>query len=213
MVRDRGGAMMWSRINGMPEAERRTWRVWFADGLPDFIAGGTELVAGLLFLAPLPFPMAMVGLILIGNLAARRILPAAKRRFTDRTAGYVRPLEAWREHGYGRRIQAVGIIAAVVGGLSSVADTAFPNRPALLPYLIYILVTGGAVQQVRQTGLTRYAWLAIVAVLAAIVAPPGEPVDRYAWGVLFGAIGAAHLAVAAYTRWSYLRTPLEPPTA
>ena len=188
------------------DAERRTYRALYQDGLDEIAGGAGFLLLALGFWAPAGYRLLMWVAVLLAVIVLTRALGAVKRRLTDRGSGFVRSapmsIDQWK-----RLLRAGAIGGAVLGGLySGVLKDAFPWLPApwvLMPYAVFI---GVFLYRARKTQLARYYALAVVPVVAALASLPVDGAVRGDIVVLNAAVGVGLLVSGGYALHACLRT-------
>ena len=188
---------------------QRTFRYWYDDGLVELVGAALFALLALYFYIQslaLQGPVAgfsaliMPILVVAGMWSAKRIVRAAKERFTYPRTGFV----SYRQPSRARRGWAAAL-AAVLGALVA----AWVLRSGV-PFNLLLLVQGcifavGFAVSGWRFGLRRFLWLAVLAGLA------GTLVSRTGWGIeradaaFFGALALGLLVSGGLTLWSYLR--------
>lgn len=196
---------------------QRTFRYWYDDGLVELVGAALFALLALFFYLQAVAPKGPVAgfsalilpiLVVAGTLGAKRIVRAAKERFTYPRTGFV----SYRQPSRARRGWSAAL-AALLGALIA----AWVLRSGV-SFNLLLLVQGGifavgfAVPGWR-FGLRRFLGLAALAVLA------GTFVSRTGWGMersdaaFFGALALGLLVSGGLTLWSYLRHTQPPAEA
>ena len=196
---------------------QRTFRYWYDDGLVELVGAALFALLALYFhIQSLALQGPVAGfsalilpiLVVAGMWSAKRIVRAAKERFTYPRTGFV----SYRQPSRVRRGWAAAL-AALLGALipAWVLRSGVPFNLLLLVQG-WIFAVGFAVPGWR-FGLRRFLWLAALAGLA------GTFVSRTGWGMnqadaaFFGALALGLLASGGLTLWGYLRHTQPPAEA
>ena len=196
---------------------QRTFRYWYDDGLVELVGAALFALLALFFFIQAVAPKGPVAglsslilpiLVVAGMWSAKRIVRAAKERFTYPRTGFVSYRQPSRER---RRWSAA--LAAIVGAVTA-AWVLRSGVPFDLLLLVqgWIFAVGFAIPGWR-FGLRRFLWLAALAGLA------GTFVSRTGWGMnladaaFFGALALGLLVSGGLTLWSYLRHTQPPAEA
>ncbi len=194
---------------------QRTYRYWYDDGLVELVCAALFALLALYFYIQALAPQGPVAgfsalilpiLVVAGTLGAKRIVRAAKERFTYPRTGFV----SYRQPSRARRRWSAAL-AALLGALIA----AWVLRSGVSFNLL--LLVQGCIFAVAFTvpgwrfGLRRFLGLSALALLA------GTFVSRTGWGmersdaVFFGTLAVGLLASGGLTLRGYLRHT-QPPT-
>lgn len=203
------------------EADRRFWREWYRDGLPEIFLGLFSLAAGAFLTAGTRFRwvFAIVPLLFLVGSTSRlpNLFFAAKARISDPRTGFVRPRQPdWLLRGRNRIafVVAAGIAANLIRVVGPrVADRLDDAVPWLAWFWPALLTVPGALMSFamwRQYGSRRFLWIGVVALVGALWGPLMQWPATDAIALALIAQGVAMLASGGITLRSFLRSHPRP---
>jgi hypothetical protein len=195
------------------EYAKRTMRYWYVDGLAEIAVGGVVILLALVFLIggimePGPttdffLALGQPVIVLVGALAARKIVGKIKEQVTYPRTGYV----AYRQPRSRRGIRLVALtigIAAVFGVIFGVIANLITTRwiPGISGAVIALLLAYLA----YQNGIRRFYYMAMYTLfLGLLVVSVGAP-DAYTSSLFFGGFGLGWIVSGTVTLRHYLHT-------
>lgn len=194
------------------DAERRTNRVWQADGLPEIGSGLFGIVFGASWLAEQLADWSgwtIVAVVLIGGPLTNRAVGAAKTRLSDRWVGYVRLRnDTWDI--FTRYWFVVVLFVAAYSVVSSLGADAVPGWRFLADWWGLVFMAAGAVLGAVRQRTPGYAALALIP-LAFIGSGEVGALAReaaFAWCIII--LGLASLAIGLWRLRAFLRSHRTP---
>ena len=192
-----------STLSPTLQAERRSWRYWFDDGLPSLLAGAGCLLFALSMLYPrrddssiLSVVIALTAIVLYGLilLRSREILDWLKARITYPRTGYVRPPYFLEDTAQPLDLTVLSLQGA---GAKPPEDAARLHTERKRRLWVSVVLTLVAVLPMMYF---RSPWICAVSglLLAGAMWFGGRPEQRLSWIVLGG------IPLLGFTMWTFL---------
>jgi hypothetical protein len=192
---------------------KRTMRYWYVDGLAEIAGGVVVLLLALVFLiggllepgSSTDFFLAVgqPAIILVGALAARRIVGKIKERVTYPRTGYVAYHRPASRRGI-RLIAATIGVAAVFGVIFGVISNLITPRwiPGISGVVIALLLAYLA----YENGIRRFYIMGLYTLFLGLLVVTLHLADVYASSLFFGSFGLGWIVSGTVTLRHYLRT-------
>ena len=197
------------------DAQLRTRRHWYQDGLSELFVGMVFVAISLYFAAqaalagaarqPGAFVTVLINLLLpviviAGALAGRYVTGRAKERLVYPRTGFVRFPQTRHVPKW-----LAGAIAGVISGLTVALVRRAPGVEAWLPAMQGFLLGVGAMWLARYSGTPRFTALGLVWALTGVIVSLFHSTSAIDGALVFGVVGLTMLASGAVVFRRFLR--------
>jgi hypothetical protein len=199
------------------DAELRTRRHWYEDGLAELMIGTLFVVVALFFLAQdllgrgvagsrvaASLNLVLMFVVVVACFLGRRFIGRAKERWVYPRTGFVR---------YARRRSqrwVAGLLGGAIGAMSVALIERAPGAEAWIPAAVGLLIGGFLAWQGRFAGVARLSSLGLVAVAAGLAVSLLNVPSNQSAAAFFGALGAA-LALSGSITFARFARQAPPP--